>query len=220
MELSIIQQHNNTSCIVFFNGWGMDKHAIQHLECSTHDIYMYSNYESLAIDTAKLSNYKSVHIVAWSMGVWACTQVWDKLPNTIQSAIAINGTPLPMHNEKGIPHVVFEGTMNNWNKRNRKKFTIRMLGNITNYEAWQHALPHRDTTQQQNELLSIYNQLPHSKILAAKWSAALIGNKDMIFTPENQNNYWQSQVKSFNLPMPHYPFMEYNRWDEILKFAE
>ncbi|HON52964.1 MAG TPA: DUF452 family protein [Bacteroidales bacterium] len=210
-----------TECLLFFNGWGMDTNAIQHITNRNYDIFACNNYTDLTVDFSIIENYSKVHIVAWSMGVWACMNVQSKLPKTIASSIAINGTELPMHDTMGIPSTIFKGTIEAWNDNTRTKFNIRMCGSREEWIQYKPYMSKRISTEQKEELEEI-----HSHILLNKnstpfnWTSVVIGERDLIFTAENQKNYWQSHIKRFILPIPHYPFGNITTWDEILNWAK
>lgn len=222
--MNILQLHtipNSQECILFFNGWGMDLNAVSHLQTEYFDVFECSNYSNIAVNFECLLHYKKVHIVAWSMGVWACMQVGNTIPIPIAQSIAINGTGAPMHNTMGIPNAIFKGTLDAWNDDARTKFTMRMFGSRTEWQQSQQYVSKRTSNDQKNELFQIFNSLQNNDTVTDfMWSVAVIGERDYIFTAENQQNYWQSQVKWFILPIPHYPFAGYTSWDEILNLAE
>ncbi len=222
MNIIAIQKLPETEeCILFFNGWGMDHHAMQHLTTNRYDVYMCNDYSDVTIDFSILEKYTKIHIVAWSMGVWACMKVQSKLPHSIATSIAINGTEQPMHDTLGIATAIFKGTIDAWNDDARTKFTMRMCGSRSEWIGCKPYMSERKSEEQKHELQNIYNIITEdSQVFPFKWSAVVIGERDLIFTAENQKNYWQSHIKRFILPIPHFPFADITTWDEILTWAE
>lgn len=222
MEINQIQINSGSkSCILFFNGWGMDSNSIKHLDCKGFDLIEIHDYSDLSNFTFDNKNYESIYLVAWSMGVWAAMNVFQNSTLKFAKKIAINGTGKPMHDSLGIARAVFEGTMNSWDESTRTKFNIRMCGNRLGFQNSQENMSNRSVENQKNELVAIYNQLQNQKQdIVFEWDTAIIGEQDFIFTSENQKNYWQTQVKCITLPIPHYPFAQETSWEDILNKAE
>ena len=52
---------------------------------------------SLAFDTDLLETYSQITLIAWSMGVWAASQIMKQYPHLpVSQSIAINGTLYPI----------------------------------------------------------------------------------------------------------------------------
>ncbi|GAK51104.1 hypothetical protein U14_02346 [Candidatus Moduliflexus flocculans] len=47
MKWHWIQQRHNSRLLLFFNGWGMDEHAVAHLECDDWDVLTVCDYRDL-----------------------------------------------------------------------------------------------------------------------------------------------------------------------------
>ncbi|MCL2326989.1 MAG: DUF452 family protein [Bacteroidetes bacterium] len=193
-----------------------------------------------------LNSYKETYLIAWSLGVWVAEQVGAKdfSPLQFTKTIAINGTPLPIDNNYGIAEMVFEHTLANWNETNRKKFNARMCGGNVQLQEWQTFMSARSCEEQLQELQQLFTAIqnpPSTSFLrrqespfcdeilnlqlgaakqvqhdGVKWTEAIIGSNDLIFTTKNQHNYWQNVTNCRTLPLPHFPFAEFQSWDEIL----
>lgn len=104
------------------------------------DLMICYDYRSLDFDFTQLQSYRSITVVAWSMGVRMADIVLSRVTDLpITQRIAINGTPYPIDEERGIAPVIFNGTLNGLNEQSLLKFYRRMCGSA---KAYQQFLPH------------------------------------------------------------------------------
>lgn len=105
------------------------------------------DYRTLDFDTSPLTGYTVIDVVAWSMGVWAASQVLSKVSLPIRRRIAINGTPFPIDEKRGIPPAIFMGTLEGLNEASLRKFQRRMCadGNVLPAFSLQPRTKHRRT---------------------------------------------------------------------------
>jgi len=216
MKTCWINKQNNDSCILFFNGWGMDKNAICHLDKGDFDVCMLYDFNPISTINEDLKDYKEVYLVAWSLGVWAAACCFSKSAIKLSKAIALNGTQKPIDNEFGISAIVFSNTLNTWNEANRSKFNMRMLGGRTQYEEHLNCLTSRTAENQQEELKYIQQEVESKGLKEITFDTVLIGSKDLIFTVQNQYNYWSGKTKIVEADVPHFPFSIFNSWQEII----
>ncbi|MDA3845346.1 MAG: DUF452 family protein [Vallitaleaceae bacterium] len=216
MKANWINKQNNTNCILFFNGWGMDEHAIAHLALGDFDICMLSDYNPITSLEEELSKYNEVYLLAWSLGVWAASKVLSSLHIKFAKSIAINGTQNPIHDTEGIPTAIFNNTLHSWDDRNRKKFSMRMFGGRDLMETHQENLSNRNTQNQKDELAAIKDAVESSKIDALTFDVAVIGKNDLIFIADNQFNYWNNKTRVIEMDIPHFPFDSFTSWNEII----
>ncbi|MBN1462509.1 MAG: DUF452 family protein [Paludibacteraceae bacterium] len=216
MKISWLHKNNNTALIVFLNGWGMDEQAVNHLQAGDFDICMLNDFNGVSNIDNLTEGYKDIYLVAWSMGVWAAGNAFSPAIK-IKKAIAINGTQKPMDDNFGIPVAIFKHTLETWNETNRNKFNMRILGGRANFENLQSVLPIRSMENQQAELQYIKESIEKGETQEIQFDTVLIGNQDLIFSPVNQQNYWQDRSKMVLLDMPHYPFASFNSWKEIIE---
>lgn len=217
MQTEIPTYGGNSRLILFFNGWSTPSSVVKHLKAEAGTtvavVYDYSSREL----TFDLSPYREIHLVAWSMGVFAAGQVLRCIP--LASATAINGTPHPVDDERGIPTAIFRGTQENLSDDTLTRFTRRMCGNAaarTKYGALEEARP---LASLRNELKSIaewYEAAP-SASAPFPWTQALLGRDDRIFPFTNQERYWATvPCTRRSIDAPHYPFYLWNEWKQIL----
>lgn len=200
---------NKTNCeklILFFNGWGMDENIVSDLDFDGYDVLMFYDYNNLSLDFDKsvLDNYKSKHIIGWSMGVMVAT-LFDFEHD---SATAISGTPFPIHNEYGIPLKIYNLTLKGFSETSVKKFMARMFLDAPNPEKFSS----REFENMKTELESLAEYKSNPEF---KYTRVLLPTKDCIIPPKNQINYW----KDFGyeeITSAHCPFMLYKKWSELI----
>ena len=155
------------------------------------------DYRSLEFDAIILQEYSEITLIAWSMGVWAASQIMKQYPSLpLSQSIAINGTPYPIHETKGITPAIFEGTLQGLNEQSLQKFQRRMCGSTAGYKTFQTVAPQRSIEELKEELAAIQKQylsLPPSDFA---WQKAIIGKNDHIFLPDSQWLAWRNKVDS------------------------
>jgi pimeloyl-[acyl-carrier protein] methyl ester esterase len=217
MTSAYLHKAGNKELILFFNGWGMDHHRFDSWPCGSHDllaVHDYTHLESLP----DLSAYQQVHLVAWSLGVWAAAQVLQgtSLPARLSSALAINGTLTPIHPQEGIAPEIFAGTIGNWSDdRAREKFGIRVSGTTESFSR-------RSTESQVEELVALHRILSTTPPPTNIFTHALIGSRDRIFPPPALRSFWSKHpsVRMLEKPFLHDPFVNLKTWEEVLAFAK
>ena len=204
MKQAFIIKQNNPHLLLFFAGWGMDKHPFEEYAPSNHDFLVCYDYTSLDFDYSVLSGYETVDVVAWSMGVWAASQIVGSIEQTITNTIAINGTPYPIDDNRGIPEAIFNGTLEGLNEATLKKFQRRMCGSADNFKHFQQVAPQRSVDALKEELAaigSLYKSCPPKEV---KWSEAYIGLNDRIFPATNQQAAWKEATNISSGEESHY----------------
>jgi pimeloyl-[acyl-carrier protein] methyl ester esterase len=209
----------NAKLLLFFSGWAMDENPTAHLKHEGLDLCVCFDYINLETeDGERWKTYSEIILIAWSTGVWAAEQVIGKLSLPILEAIAINGTPTTVQDENGIPRAVFQGTYDNLTSQSMQKFQRRMLGSAAAYNAFTPFAPQRKLEDQKAELANVLSvDFDDIKTGFVNWNKAIIGMEDAIFPPKNQLRYWSrtdaacrvSLVEIIELPLPHYPFLNY-----------
>lgn len=199
-----IYDNNSSAVTLFFCGWAMDHNPFKHLKHPTNDIVLLYDYTHLNFPSHILNSYTSCSIVAWSMGVWAASVSAKEISSIvpINEAIAINGTPYPISDTKGIPVKVFELTLSTLSPSSFDKFLSRICRNPQD-EIGSDCRPQRDIHNIREELESI----PSSMLKPALnhiWSHAIIGERDTIFPPSNQQEAWRDICPVTKMDISHY----------------
>ncbi len=204
-----INKQKNSNLIIFFSGWGMDEKSV-FLNYENFDIVIFYDYKDIIIENNLMEeflNYKSVYLIAWSMGVIMSTLLIKKL-NNIKKSIAINGTLKIIDDKFGIPIKIFNSTLNNLNE-----VTILSFFNNMGYKDFK--IPNRNFESQFIELKSIENFYKNNNF-NANFDRILIGEKDIIVPYKNQKRAWEN--KNFiTIDGGHYIFNKFKKWEEIIK---
>lgn len=216
------RQAGNESLLIFFTGWGTTPEVAQHLVLPEGWDYLacydYRTVEST--DLPSLSDYRQTYIAAWSMGVWAADLLAPYLPLP-QKAIAINGTPLPMHDLYGIPDQIFRGTLEGLDDANRARFNRRMCGGKALLQVF-NSFSQRSTENLRSELMGVYQQVEARYAYTPPrlhWTKAIISTKDLIVPAPNQLRYWRAAATP-TLELEgagHYPLTAFTHWAEIVE---
>ncbi|MDE6452404.1 MAG: DUF452 family protein, partial [Odoribacter sp.] len=129
MRIEWLRKAGDGRVVIFFNGWGMDGQVVKHLKGAV-DVVMFYDYRNLdGEEFVGLGDYQKIYVVAWSMGVWAASQVvssWGICPS---KQIALNGTECPVDDQYGIPVRIYGMTEKGMTEKGREKFVARMLDN-------------------------------------------------------------------------------------------
>ncbi|MGL4331212.1 MAG: DUF452 family protein [Bacteroidales bacterium] len=207
----IIRQSNSRSLHIFFAGWGMDPHPFTALSAQEEDLMICYDYTDMTFDLSLLHTYDTIRLTAWSMGVRAAAVTFGNTDIRFTERTAVNGTMTPVHDTKGIPCAVFEGTLHSLSPKNLERFNRRMCNSdkelIAGFSA---QAPQRDIESLREELAAIGNQAVNTTP-DFQWDKVIIGENDLIFPFINQQNAWRENGNVVILPIAHYA-----RFDSIL----
>jgi len=153
------------------------------------------------------------------MGVWAAQQALSALDIPIRHAVAINGTPFPVDNGRGIPEQMAKATLDGLTPESLMRFYRRMFGSGTRLKQMEQAgrLPCIDFEERKSELFRIIGQRPYTDN-GFGWHEAIVGTEDAIFPVENMRAYWHGhgKAKVREIEAPHYPFHLFTSWEEVV----
>ncbi|NTU90356.1 MAG: DUF452 family protein [Chlorobiaceae bacterium] len=224
MKAEWIVRDGRDELLLFFNGWGMDRALAEWLRSekpglASHDLVVLYDYSDLTLPEElrhAFAGYREIDLVAWSLGVWAALHAdLDR----VRRAVALNGTPFPIDDARGIPPAVFNGTLENWSDATRSRFERRMFAGFERDPRVGQVRSARSSQEQQDELRSIAAAAISAEgVLPAPWefSRAVIGSRDLIFLPEHQQAAWQGIETMIVDDMPHFPFFHLHGWQEAL----
>ena len=221
--------HSSTGMLLFFSGWGsepcMFSNGIE--ESTAYDILMLWDYRDMDFDLGILNGYNEVRVLAWSMGVWAAGKALGGADMVNGLRLAVNGTPFPVDDSKGIPTAIFDGTLNGLSERTLAKFRRRMCGSTEALEQLLSCGLTRSVDELREELSAIREAVRHgadhdagmfSGTAAAdapgdfSWDHAVIGSGDLIFPAANQTEAWKGlDVPVSLLDIPHYDISLFKR---------
>ena len=206
MEQHWLIRNNNARLLVIALGWGADPRVVRHIVPSGYDILCLYDYRSATpIPEDIFRTYRYRVLAAWSFGVRMAETLFA--PGTFDTAIALCGTPLPVHDTMGIPVRAFEATLRGLASAGDEKFNRRTYGEHyhTLFGPEQPAQRSLETRIEELETLYKIARTPYTPSI--KWSQAIVGGRDMIFPPANQLNYWTEKAILVK-DLPHYPFAD------------
>jgi biotin synthesis protein BioG len=208
MQYKWLNKKNNKNLIVFFNGWGMDEKVVEHLSFTDYDVLTFYDYRSFEIGAFDFSNYETKTLVAWSMGVYVCNYFYEQFKD-FDKYIAVNGTQKPIDENYGIPPMIYNLTVDNFNELSCSKFMKKISTTVDLKE-----YSSRSLDELKQELISI-RDLKVEKLFDFK--KAILSTKDRIFPFKNMQNYWVEQnVEILEVEKAHYIFDSYTNWSDLL----
>ncbi|WP_440163005.1 DUF452 family protein [Actinobacillus pleuropneumoniae] len=203
--------------IIYFAGWGTQASVVSHLALPNgYDLLICYDYQDLNFPAFDFSRYQTVRLVAWSMGVWVAEKVLPEI--NLASATAINGTLFPKHDLWGIPLQIFDGTLQTLNAENRLKFERRMCGDKQLLNVYL-ALPEQRSLAEIHHEIEVLNTAIEANLVTPKlhWTNVIIGEKDRIFSAQNQLAFWQDKkVRMTHLSKgEHYLWQHFSEWEQL-----
>ncbi len=189
MKVEFLNRHSgNRSLILIFAGWSTLPSLYADVSRKGWDTAVVYDYSQLETDFTFLNQYSTIWLFAWSLGVKAAAL---SLPaGKITAAYAINGTLTPVDNNYGIPVDIYNGTADNLDARNLKKFRCRMTSDSETFRQ------KFDTEFNEEEISDLKKQLyvirdRDNKISELPWRRAYISTADRIFPTHNMLESWK-----------------------------
>ena len=149
----------------------------------TFDTLVVWDYTTLE-DLPALPDDRPVEVIGWSMGVWAAGQVLAG--RRVARATAVNGTPWPIDERRGIPPAIFEGTFNGFSAAGLQRFRRRMCGGAAALKAFEAVAPERSLVDLQAELAALGIGYMQRGAGDFTWDRAFAAESDRIFPVEAQ----------------------------------
>lgn len=191
--------------LLVFAGWGIDETPFLDYTPDNHDLIIAYDYSSLQFDDRLLLKYKDIKVIAWSMGVWAASQILPNKANyPITYRIAVNGTHFPIDDERGIPQAIYRGTLSGLNEKVLNKFRRRMCNSEEILRRFLNIAPNRTIDDLRKELTEIKKMVEDSAPSNFVWDRVYIGRSDLIFPSKNQRKAWQGEEYCL-IDEGHYP---------------
>ena len=189
-QLFLINEHH-PRLLLFFAGWGADETPFKDYRPADCDYMLCYDYRTLDFDPEPLRAYTDIHVVGWSMGVWAATRVMDSHALPYSRRTAINGTPYPIDEQCGIPPAIYRGTLEGLTDASLHKFLRRMCADSAAFRAFLERTPRRPLDELREELAEIARQDAALPPCAPRWDLAVVGEADRIIPPANQLEAWR-----------------------------
>lgn len=221
MQTCWLSRTGQSSCLLFFAGWGMDPAPFRPLAPAGHDLLLFYDYRELAETdpTALLPRgYRRLNLLAWSMGVWVAAHLLAGCRQQLGTAVAVNGTLRPIDDRAGIPVQAYAEMLATFSPRALLDFYASMFVDPAGLEQFLANRPGRPAEQVRAELAALRaHYLAHGPA-ADIYSRRLVGSRDRIFAARAQVRCWgRERCQTFQ--GPHFPFYDPG-WDELLREGE
>lgn len=194
--------------IVFYNGWSLDHHVINHLDTGDYELIhvnKYQDYDMLKVEE-KLKNFDELHLVGYSVGTWFANELMEATSFEFKTKLAINGCSYSIDDKYGIPSSIFEGTLDSLTPAHLVDFDK----NCNDKKLIERE---RDFLDCFEELQFFYdNYKPRENL----FTSAIISKYDLIFPARNLLRFYKGK-KTKVIDAPHLPFEKFKSWEEILK---
>ncbi len=193
MKLEFIHKSaDNSRLLLVFNGWSVPTPSPDEVApLRGYDIAVVSDY--LNFNLPEPEGYKEVAVLAWSLGVHAAEIALQHSQLPLTLTVAVNGTPFPVDDQKGIPEAVFRLTAERLTEQSLTKFRRRMGASSM-------ARGERPLEDLRRELL----EFPAEPV-PFRWDYAVISADDKIFPPENQRRAWRGRAEIIEIEGEHTP---------------
>ena len=190
MKQIYIIHERHPHLLLFFAGWAADETPFKHYRPQNMDYIICYDYRMLDFDVTPLRDYTEIHVVGWSMGVWAASRVLPTSGLNIASSTALNGTPFPIDERRGIPPAIYQGTLDGLTGASLHKFLRRMCADSATFRDFLSRTPRRPLEEIRDELACIARLNASFPISTLTWTKAIVGHNDRIIPPANQLTAW------------------------------
>jgi biotin synthesis protein BioG len=208
--------------IVFCAGWGMDENPVRHLACGPYDVlvcYDYSDLPEKGWRCKEVHAYETVHLIGWSMGVWAGERIATEAAVPWGEKIAINGTLCPIDDKWGIPRDIYQATVDDFDLTTRLKFYRRMCRTKENLDFFLRCQPQRELEDQRHELRKIDELVACRGAGESTYTRVIVSSMDFIMPTASQLDFWKKYPVQ-TIPAYHYPFGLFHAWAELMDVAD
>jgi biotin synthesis protein BioG len=207
MKSCWLRQTGSPDCLLFMAGWGMGPEPFAEADFGFADVLMVYDYRSLnAAALSGLADKGNLHLLAWSMGVWAAAWLAQHDPVfaalRFSTATAVGGTLLPADDQSGIPVKHFELLLENFSPAALEEFYRSMFDHPDEAERFLARRPQRPWQELRDELRCLRRcEAPPPDI----YSRRIVTSRDRIFPARNQLRAW-GRERCEVLPLPHFFF--------------
>lgn len=218
MRTRWLEHGKGTRLIIFCNGWGMDERPFAPISSTEFDVLMVYDYTEMtppqAVD-ALFDDYQEIHLIGWSMGVWAGQQLFGDRHHSFSSTIAINGTLSPIDDRYGIPRHDYSQMAIEYDDAACRTFYRLMCREKAILKLFLANKPVRSLSNQQEELKSLLKQVENVNVDDSLYDIVCISKNDFIMPTANQYRYWGNRP-ILHLDGYHFPFYRWQDWKEIV----
>ena len=175
-------------------------------------VYDYSDHDFPEVPCLK--DYREICVVAWSFGV-AVAHRWllsaSDLPVT--RTLAVNGTPWPVDDRRGIPSRVFALTLRTLSDRSVVEFRKRMLAVSEPEPEFEHvAAEHLRDELESIAAMAAADPAHEDEIRV--WDKVIVAKSDRIIPFASQMEAWRGHHDLTVTDRPHFP-----DWEQVMAMA-
>ncbi len=248
MKTRWLHQQGNQDCLLFMAGWGMCPEPFYEIPSGSVDVLLLYDYRSMAFEdiSSVLENlqgnlqektpYRKIHLLAWSMGVWAASMLFANktlsAPDLVSpltpmfasmfaSTIAIGGTCHPIHDKLGIPEQNFANMAEQLSSARVEAFQRSMFTNEQEADRFTRSFRKGERSSQglQQELLALATAYTAYKVqpdVPNIYTSRIVTGRDKIFPARNQARAW-GRKECRTLSLPHFPFYHWPSWSAMVE---
>lgn len=191
MKQLFIKKEGNPRLLLFFAGWGSDENLFRYAVPEGYDYLLCFDYRTLDFDYSLLAGYREIRLLAWSMGVWVAGETLKDREYPWQMKLAVNGTPYPIDDRRGIPEQIFQGTLEHFSEPTLVRFRRRICGTAEQVKVFLSHCPYRTVDELGEELAALEKLIKSAGSPSFGWDRAIIGTRDKIFPPASQEEAWK-----------------------------
>ena len=194
----------------------MDSIPFRSIPAIDHDLLMVYDYRQIdPTAIIKLTGqYDSLHLVAWSMGVWIAGSFFSDYKDRFTSSMAINGTLNPIDDQYGIPVKAFDTMISDFSSPVLDEFYRDMFDQQDQTEQFFYNRPHRSTESILTELQTLRRLYTEHGPGHDIFDRKIVGNRDRIFPARSQLRSWGKE-NCKRIQAAHFPFYNWSSWDLI-----
>lgn len=215
MQYKWLKKTGENPLVVFYNGWGSDEQAIEHLDTKGYDVIMLYDYNNFKIKKdviESIKKYDEKYLAAWSMGVFSAA-VSSNIFGEFKKKIAINGTTRLIDDKFGISEKIYHLTLHGFSNLSKNKFYNRMFSNKDDVSRFKESL--RSIENQKQELKSLYKYIKSNENHELDFDLAIIASDDRVFPTLSQLRYYVEKDYVM-IECGHYPFFYFTSWQEVI----
>jgi hypothetical protein len=240
MKTCWLHQQENQDCLLFMAGWGMCPEPFQDIPAGSVDVLMLYDYRSMAFEDIssaledlqrnlqenfqKKAPYRKIHLLAWSMGVWAASMLSrndEFFDSRLTTATAIGGTCHPIHDKLGIPEQNFANMAEQLSPAGLEAFQHSMFADEQEANRFTVSFRKgkRSFEELQQELLALATVYTTYKVqpdVPNIYTSRIVTGRDQIFPARNQVRAW-GRKKCRSLSLPHFPFYHWPSWSAMVE---
>lgn len=204
--------NDSTRLLIFFAGFYTDENCFLDFDNQKSDvlyIYDYSVINFDIFDDFDFSPYLEINLMAYSYGVWAAGIINNnKCMPEINKSCAICGTLKPIDDNYGVPKNIFDIMLKSLSADSLKTFEEKMFKGV-------------EIKKSKRQLENLRAELNNIKLLSNmgsnfEFDKIILAKKDRIIPYSAQANYWAGHKNQLILNTGHFPFYEFENFDEML----